>query len=44
MKCAVIKFAGTSGDGDCYHVLKDVLGQSVEYIFIKKHLVLKTLI
>ena len=44
MKCAVIKFAGTSGDGDCYHVLKDVLGQSVEYIFIKKHLVPKTLI
>ncbi|MGI6425275.1 MAG: phosphoribosylformylglycinamidine synthase subunit PurQ [Tepidanaerobacteraceae bacterium] len=36
MKCAVIKFAGTSGDGDCYHVLKDVLGQSVEYIFHKE--------
>lgn len=35
MRCAVIKFAGTSGDGDCFHICQDVLGQKVEYIFHK---------
>lgn len=36
MRCAVIKFAGTSGDGDCYHVCKNILGQPVEYVFHKE--------
>lgn len=35
MKCAVIRFPGTSGDRDCYHVLNNVLGESAEYIFHK---------
>ena len=36
MRCAVIKFAGTSGDGDCYHICKNILGQPTEYVFHKK--------
>jgi phosphoribosylformylglycinamidine synthase I len=35
MRCAVIQFAGTSGDGDCYHVCK-ILNQPVEYVFYKE--------
>ncbi|MDD4570372.1 MAG: phosphoribosylformylglycinamidine synthase subunit PurQ, partial [Tepidanaerobacteraceae bacterium] len=36
MRCAVIQFAGTSGDGDCYHVCKNILGQPIEYVFHKE--------
>ena len=35
MRCAVIVFPGTSGDIDCYHVLKEILGQPTEYVFHK---------
>lgn len=35
MRCAVIKFAGTSGDGDCYHACRNILGQPVDYVFHK---------
>ncbi len=36
MRCAVISFAGTSGDDDCYNVCKNILGQSTEYVFHKQ--------
>lgn len=36
MNCAVIQFAGSGGDGDCYHVCKNILGQPVKYIFHKE--------
>lgn len=36
MKSAVIRFPGTSGDGDCYHVIKNILGKSCEYVFHKE--------
>ncbi|NLZ52035.1 MAG: phosphoribosylformylglycinamidine synthase subunit PurQ [Thermoanaerobacteraceae bacterium] len=36
MKCAVIQFAGTSGDSDCYHVCKNLLNKPVEYVFHKE--------
>ena len=35
MRCAVIVFPGTSGDIDCDHVLKEILGQPTEYVFHK---------
>ena len=38
------KVCGTSGDGDCYHICKNILGQPTEYVFHKKHLHHKTLI
>jgi len=36
MKCAVIRFPGTSGDRDCYYVLKNVLGESCDFVFHKE--------
>ena len=33
MHFGIVVFPGTWSDGDCYHVLKDVLGQNVEYIW-----------
>lgn len=33
MKFAVVIFPGTSGEGDIYHVLKNVLGKSVDYLW-----------
>lgn len=36
MKCAVIQFAGSSGDSDCYHVCKNILQKPVEYVFYKE--------
>ncbi len=33
MKFAVVIFPGTSGEGDVYHVLKNVLGKSVDYVW-----------
>jgi phosphoribosylformylglycinamidine synthase subunit PurQ / glutaminase len=35
MKFGVIIFPGTWSDGDCYHVLDEVLGQKVEYVWHK---------
>ncbi|MGB9841049.1 phosphoribosylformylglycinamidine synthase subunit PurQ [Thermovenabulum sp.] len=36
MRCAVIVFPGSNCDLDCYHVLKDVMGQNTEYVFHKE--------
>jgi len=36
MRCAVIQFAGTSGDSDCYYVCKNILNKPVEYVFYKE--------
>ncbi|WP_213975183.1 phosphoribosylformylglycinamidine synthase subunit PurQ [Tepidanaerobacter acetatoxydans] len=36
MNCAVIQFAGSGGDGDCYHICKNILGQPVNTIFHKE--------
>ncbi len=33
MKFAVVVFPGASGEGDLYHVLKEVLGQPVDYVW-----------
>ena len=33
MRFGVVVFPGTWSDGDCYHVLRDVLGQEVEYLW-----------
>jgi phosphoribosylformylglycinamidine synthase len=33
MRFGIVVFPGTWSDGDCYHVLKDVLGQDVEYLW-----------
>ena len=33
MKFAVIVFPGSSGDADCYHVVKEVIGQEVDYVW-----------
>ena len=33
MKFGVVVFPGTWSDGDCHHVLKDVLDQPVEYVW-----------
>lgn len=33
MKFAVIVFPGTSCEADCYQVLKDILGQEVDYVW-----------
>ncbi len=35
MRWAVVVFPGTWSDGDCYHVLKDVLEQDVAYVWHK---------
>ena len=36
MKFAVVVFPGTWSDGDCFHVLQDVLHQQVEYVWHKE--------
>lgn len=36
MRFAVIAFPGTLNDGDCHHVLSDVLGQEVRYVWHKE--------
>jgi len=36
MKFGVVVFPGSNCDADCYHVIKDVLGQEVEYIWHKE--------
>lgn len=36
MRCAVIQFAGSSGDGDCFHVCKNILNKAVEFVFYKE--------
>lgn len=36
MRCAVIQFAGSSGDSDCFHVFKNILNKPVEYVFYKE--------
>ena len=36
MKFGVVVFPGTWSDTDCFHVLKDVMCQSVEYIWHKE--------
>lgn len=36
MRFAVVVFPGTLNDGDCYHVLSDVLGQEVRYVWHKE--------
>lgn len=33
MKFAVVVFPGSNCDADCYHVIKEVLGQEVDYIW-----------
>ena len=33
MRWAVVQFPGTWSDGDCYHVLHDVLGQDAAYVW-----------
>jgi phosphoribosylformylglycinamidine synthase len=33
MRWGVVQFPGTWSDGDCYHVLRDVLGQEAEYVW-----------
>jgi len=35
MKFGVVVFPGSNCDIDCYHALKDVMGQQVEYIWHK---------
>jgi phosphoribosylformylglycinamidine synthase len=36
MKCGIIQFPGSNCDQDCYHVLADVFGQPVHYIWHKE--------
>lgn len=36
MKFAIIVFPGSAGETDCYHVLNNVLGQDVEYVWYKE--------
>lgn len=36
MKFGVVVFPGSNCDADCYHVINDVLGQEVEYIWHKE--------
>lgn len=36
MKSAIIVFPGSNCDGDCFHVLSEVLGQPAEYVFHKE--------
>ncbi|MCX5779601.1 MAG: phosphoribosylformylglycinamidine synthase subunit PurQ [Firmicutes bacterium] len=36
MKFGVVVFPGSNCDADCYHVIKNVLGQEVEYIWHKE--------
>ncbi|MDP2726621.1 MAG: phosphoribosylformylglycinamidine synthase subunit PurQ [Dehalococcoidia bacterium] len=36
MRFAILVFPGTLNDGDCYHVLSDVLGQEVRYVWHKE--------
>jgi phosphoribosylformylglycinamidine synthase len=36
MRFGVVVFPGSNCDADCYHVIKDVLGQEVEYIWHKE--------
>lgn len=36
MKFGVVVFPGTWSDADCYHVLDDVLGQQVDYLWHKE--------
>lgn len=36
MRCAVIQFAGSSGDSDCYYLFKNILGTSADYVFHKE--------
>jgi phosphoribosylformylglycinamidine synthase len=33
MRFGVVVFPGTSGEADCYHVLKEVMGSEVDYIW-----------
>ena len=35
MRFGVVVFPGTWSDGDCYHVLDEVLGQEVSYVWHK---------
>lgn len=35
MRFGIVVFPGTWSDGDCYHSLKDVLGQEAEYLWHK---------
>lgn len=36
MRFGVVVFPGSNCDADCYHVIKDVVGQEVEYIWHKE--------
>lgn len=36
MKCKVVVFPGSNCDSDCYHVLKNVYDQEVEYVWHKE--------
>ena len=36
MKFAVLQFPGSNCDQDCYHTLKNVLGQNVRYVWHKE--------
>ncbi len=36
MKFAVVVFPGSNCDADCYHVIKEVLGQEVDYVWHKE--------
>ncbi|MBI4232821.1 MAG: phosphoribosylformylglycinamidine synthase subunit PurQ [Chloroflexi bacterium] len=36
MRFGVVVFPGTWSDGDCYHVLRDALGQEAEYVWHKE--------
>ena len=35
MKSSVIVFPGSNCDSDCFHVLQDVVGQPVQYVWHK---------
>ena len=35
MRFGVVVFPGTWSDGDCYHAVKDVLGQDADYVWHK---------
>ena len=36
MKCSVVVFPGSNCDSDCFHVLKDVMKQPVDYVWHKE--------
>ncbi len=36
MRFGVVVFPGTWSDGDCYHAIKDVFQQPVEYVWHKE--------